>query len=245
MKFRSQKRSTRKILLRRFPGIFLSVLLIGLLAFLLGWSSLLSLKNLSILGSGHQETIQAVQESVNQTKPSIKIGTPMARIDVASLRRQILENEWLSRVAISRNWLHGELHIKVVERLPVASYITTSGGSRYFDESGFDFQSPVAYSNIPSIDLTSTNRHAKEVIAQFLSSLSADLLAKAQSFSVTASSEIEMKLMWSPKRVVTVLWGDSQDIALKEEIFTKLISRKENEKSSLFNLIDPLTPITK
>jgi len=46
-------------------------------------------------------------------------------------------------------------------------------------------------------------------------------------------------------RTITIMWGNSADIALKIQVFEKLVAMKENAQSILFDLSDPLAPITK
>jgi len=41
------------------------------------------------------------------------------------------------------------------------------------------------------------------------------------------------------------MWGNSGDIPLKIQVFEKLVAMKENSQSHLFDLSDPLAPITK
>jgi len=239
----------KRVKIAHFPGIALTIALISLLAYLLGWSSLLAVKTISITGTSESALIQS---SIDASTPKISIGEPLARVDVQSLRRRILLNQWVSSAAIDRNWLHGELTVAVHERVPVASYQAPDGTTHYFEASGLDFLSPIKYPAIPNISLNDPSTSAKERVARLLTTLhdkSSALLENAQSFTVTTAGNgavtLGMKVEISPTRTVTIRWGDGIDIPLKIAIYQKLVTLKENAKARIFDLSDPLSPITK
>lgn len=239
----------KRVKIAHFPGIALTIALISLLAYLLGWSSLLAVKTISITGTSEPALIQS---SIDASTPKISIGEPLARVDVQSLRRRILLNQWVSSATIGRNWLHGELTVAVRERAPVASYQAPDGTTHYFEASGLDFLSPIKYPALPNISLNDPSTSAKERVARLLTTLhdkSSALLENAQSFTVTTARNgavaLGMKVQISPTRTVTIRWGDGSDIALKIAIYQKLVTLKENAKAQIFDLSDPLSPITK
>jgi cell division protein FtsQ len=239
----------KRVKIAHFPGIALTIALISLLAYLLGWSSLLAVKTISITGTSEPALIQS---SIDINTPKIFIGEPLARVDVQSLRRRVLLNEWVSSAVIDRNWLHGELTVAVHERVPVASYQASDGTTHYFEASGLDFLSPIKYPAIPNISLNDPSTSAKERVARLLTTLhdkSSALLENAQSFTVTTAGNgavtLGMKVEISPTRTVTIRWGDGIDIPLKIAIYQKLVTLKENAKARIFDLSDPLSPITK
>lgn len=240
-KGRRKKRLSR-ISLKRSPGLFLSILLLGLAIYLLGWSSLLSLKKIAISGTTQ---INLIQTSLETTHPHISLGEPLARLDVHAVNRAISKNEWVESVVIGRSWIHGSLTIEVHERKPVASFIDSKGVQNYFDASGNNFRSPLSYPQVPAINLVSDTAATKIAISQLLTLLPIDLLASAQSFTVKNERDLEMQLSLSVKRTVSIKWGAPTDIGLKINIYKRLISLKENATATSFDLSDPLSPITK
>jgi len=239
----------KKIKIAHFPGIALTIGLISLLAYLLGWSSLLAVRTISISGTSESALLQ---RSIDTGAPRITIGEPLARVDVQSLRQRILLNQWITSAAIGRSWLHGTLTVAVQERKPVASYQTPDGTTHYFDAAGMDFLSPLTYPALPNISLANTGTRAKEEVAKLITTLdekSPDLLAHARAFTLTTAgngnTNLGMKIELPPTRNITIRWGDSIDIPLKIAIYQKLFALKENEKASLFDLSDPLSPVTK
>jgi cell division protein FtsQ len=227
---------------RRSPGAFLAVLLLGLLTYLLGWSHLLSLKTIVIHGVKAQSNIQS---SLQTVKPPIYIGEPLARIDVRATSRAIKQNEWISKVDVGRSWIHGSLTIYVEERKPVASYLNDLGELRYFDADGRDFSSPLTYPNIPTIKLRTHDIPTKRAISNLLHLMPQDLLNEVQSFTVNGSDDVETHVAIDQKRQALIKWGSPNDISLKVEIYKKLLGLKENAKAVLFDLSNPLSPITK
>ena len=259
MKLKVRKRSKRgsrspRIKLSRiryFPGVFLSILLLSLLAYLLGWSHLLSLKTIAVSGSSQSDVIT---QQIETGKPGVKIGQPLARLDVHAIERAISNNPWIAKSQVGRSWIHGELTIHIVEKVPVASYQLADGSTGYFDSAGNDFTSPLTYTSIPTIALQTTSTSAKQSIAQLLAVLPASYLDRAKTFAVKSDGQITMTLSQdlaattgkkASVRTITIMWGNSADIALKIQVFEKLVAMKENAQSILFDLSDPLAPITK
>jgi len=251
-------RPARRVQFRHFPGIALSLILLSLLTYLLGWSSLLSLKSISITGSSAPALIS---DSISSSQPPIHIGLPLARINVASLSRRILKNEWIASAQIGRSWVHGTLTVVIHERKPVAAYQDSTGVTRYFDIHGVDFQSPAQYSNIPAIQLTPSDPQSsstsspretslvlKSTVAAFLTELNSidpALLRSAQGLTLARRDSLSMKSAITPTRIVTIQWGSPSDLSLKVDVLRKLIARKENVKATIFDLSQPLSPITK
>jgi len=259
MKLKIRRRSKRVATPRRikisriryFPGAFLSILLLSLLAYLLGWSHLLSLKTIAVSGSSQSEVIT---QQIETGKPGVKLGQPLARLDVHAIERAISNNPWIATSQVGRSWIHGELTIHIVEKVPVATYQLADGSTGYFDADGHDFTSPLTYTGVPTIALHATSTSAKASIAKLLALLPASYLDRAKTFSVKSGGEITMTLsqenasLASKKpsmRTITIMWGNSADIALKIQVFEKLVAMKENAQSQLFDLSDPLAPITK
>lgn len=237
-----KSRGQRSFQLRHFPGIALSLLLISVLAYLLGWSSLLSLKKIEITGTSQPALIE---NSMTYVKPPVTIGRPLARIDVHAITRAIDKNAWVTASKIDRNWFNGKLTVQIQERRAVASYVSVDGSLRFFDAKGDDFQSPLSYSGIPSINLAVTSVGSKQAVANLLVLLPAELLAEAKTFTVLTRGNVEMDLAITPQRIVKIKWGAVMDIPLKVGVYQKLLSLKENEKARVFDLSNPLSPITK
>lgn len=227
---------------KRSPGAFLAILLVGLLTYLLGWSHLLSLKSIVIHGIKDHTYIQ---NSIHSVKPRIYIGEPLARIDTRATARAVRQNEWISQVEIGRSWLHGSLTIYVELRKPVASYLDDQGAQRYFDVDGRDFSSPLTYSNVPTIALRARDIQSKRAISNLLQLLPQDLLLQVQGFMVNKSDDVETEVAIDGKRQILIKWGSPTDISLKVDIYRKLLGLQENKKALIFDLSNPLSPITK
>jgi cell division protein FtsQ len=217
---------------------------------LLGWSHLLSLKTIAVSGSSQSEVIT---QQIETGKPGVKIGQPLARLDVHAIERAISNNPWIAKSQVGRSWIHGELTIHIVEKVPVASYQLADGSTGYFDSTGNDFTSPLTYTSVPTIALETRSTSAKQSIAQLLAVLPGSYLDRAKTFAVKSDGQITMTLSQmavsagkkASMRTITIMWGNSADIALKIQVFEKLVAMKENAQSILFDLSDPLAPITK
>ena len=224
------------------PGAILSVLLLALLTYLLGWSSLFSLKQVVIHGTTQ---VPLIQKSLEQTSPKITMGEPLARVDVKAIGRSIASNEWISAAEVGRSWLHGSLTIYVVERVPVAAFTNSQGVIYYFDSRGNDFRSPISYPKIPSIQLSHEDRASKVAISSILQFLPQNIFARVENFSVKSAEDIEMTVVKSSKATFVVKWGSATDLTLKLGILNKIENLKENSHATVFDLSDPLSPIAK
>jgi cell division septal protein FtsQ len=146
---------------------------------------------------------------------------------------------------VGRSWIHGALTIYIEARKPVASFVGQDGSSRYFDGSGVEFQSPISYQNVPVINLAHDDSESKNGISKLLNQLPNEILANAKTFSVPNSNDLQLTMAISSLKTIKVLWGSSSDLSLKIEVLRKLLSMKENSKATIFDLRDPLSPITK
>jgi len=152
---------------------------------------------------------------------------------------------WVSASRVDRNWFNGKLTVQIQERQAVASYTSNDGSLQFFDAKGEDFQSPLSYQGIPSINLAISSANSKRAVADLLVLLPKELLSRAKTFTVTTSGEIEMELTLTSQRKGKIKWGTATDIPLKVSVYQKLLTLTENSKAIVFDLSNPLSPITK
>ncbi len=231
---------TRKKL-KHFPGIALSILLLVLLGYLLGWSTLLSVKSISIDGTPRTSEITA--QLLSDSK-HFHVGEPLARVDVHALSRSLSDLDWVESTSISRDWLHGAVSIRVIERAPIAQFIDGSGKSKLIDKSGVVFfaKSQVQY---PVITFSSYSNDVVNAAAQFIQSLPGDLLSNIESIAIASPQFIQSKHRGLGSGNLIVRWGNNQDLPVKVKVLRALLALPENAKVKLLDLSSPLSPIAK
>ena len=216
-------------------------------AYLLGWSSLLSVSQVSVSGSS---AVNLVLSELSQNGIEPKIGDQLARVDVRSIKRTINKLDWISDSDVSRNWFDKKLSIVVQERVAIAKTISAQNLSLNFDSKGIIFTptSPkqlVAQSALPSVTSQSPSNGDLISIAALLEQIPADLrylLSDLESISITKSSFILMDTRHNSS-TLRINWGGATDIGQKSKVLAALLKLPENKGIKQVDLSQPDSPI--
>ena len=216
-------------------------------AYLLGWSSLLSVSQVSVSGSS---AVNLVLSELSQNGIEPKIGDQLARVDVRSIKRTLNQLDWISDSDVSRNWFDKKLSIVVQERVAIAKTISAQNLSLNFDSKGFIFTptSPkqlVAQSALPSVTSQSPSNADLTSIAALLEQIPADLrylLSDLESISITKSSFILMDTRHNSS-TLRINWGGATDIGQKSKVLAALLKLPENKGIKQVDLSQPDSPI--
>ena len=216
-------------------------------AYLLGWSSLLSVSQVSVSGSS---AVNLVLSELSQNGIEPKIGDQLARVDVRSIKRTLNQLDWISDSDVSRNWFDKKLSIVVQERVAIAKTISAQNLSLNFDSKGFIFTptSPkqlVAQSALPSVTSQSPSNGDLTSIAALLEQIPADLrylLSDLESISITKSSFILMDTRHNSS-ILRINWGGATDIGQKSKVLAALLKLPENKGIKQVDLSQPDSPI--
>ena len=106
------------------------------LAYLLGWSSILIVKEVKIEGSSETSLLIG---TLNKQSIAPTVGQRLARVNVRSIERTLEDLDWLNYADVSRNWISSDINIKVSERVAIARALTNQNRIVNFDSSGFLF----------------------------------------------------------------------------------------------------------
>ena len=115
--------------IRRLMTSLLATSIIFASAYLLGWSSLLSVSQISVSGSS---AVNLVLSELSRNGIEPKIGDQLARVDVRSIKRTLNQLDWISDSEVSRNWFDKKLSIVVQERVAIAKTISAQNLSLNF-----------------------------------------------------------------------------------------------------------------
>ena len=233
--------------LRRLMTSLLVISTIFASAYLLGWSSLLSVSQVSVSGSS---AVNLVLSELSQNGIEPKIGDQLARVDVRSIKRTLNQLDWISDSDVSRNWFDKKLSIVVQERVAIAKTISAQNLSLNFDSKGFIFTptSPkqlVAQSALPSVTSQSPSNGDLTSIAALLEQIPADLrylLSDLESISITKSSFILMDTRHNSS-TLRINWGGATDIGQKSKVLAALLKLPENKGIKQVDLSQPDSPI--
>jgi cell division septal protein FtsQ len=215
----------------------MGVLVIGL-AYLLGWSSIFSVKKVEITGA----PTTAVQVEMEK-RSQIEAGQQLARVNPQSVARKIEKFAWVKDAKISRDWLSGVVTIEISPREPLAFFNSDQVPGQTIDEDGQLFSLP-GFTN-PDLALISakspdTALKANELYIQlpenFRRSITSMMATSSDTFTLHCTLE---------GRDIRIRWGDSQDMALKVSVINKLLKLPENKQIKVIDVVAPYAPIVK
>ena len=208
------------------------------LAYLLGWSSIFSVKEVEITGAPTAAVLANIE-----MKSQIEVGQQLARVNPQSAARKIEKLAWVKDVAISRNWLNGVVAIEISPREPLAFFNPDQVPGQTIDEEGQLFSLP-GYSN-PDLALISAKSpesalKANELFTQlpenFRRNITSMMATSTNTFTLNSTLE---------GRDIRIRWGDSQDMALKISVINSLLKLPENKKIKMIDVVAPHAPIVK
>jgi cell division septal protein FtsQ len=226
---------TRKFL--SLPSAIIFVI-VGALAYLLGWSSIFTVTSVEISGA----PTAAIQVEIEK-KSQIKIGQQLARVNPQSVARKVEKSPWIKDVAISRDWLSGLVRIEVNPRQPLAFFNSDQVPGQTIDEEGRLFSLP-GYTN-PDLALISAKSPESALEAnELFTQLPKNFRAQITSMTATSSNTFTLNSVIEG-REIRIRWGDSQDMALKISVINKLLKLPENKRITLIDVVAPYAPIVK
>ncbi|MBI3430320.1 MAG: hypothetical protein HY050_09780 [Actinobacteria bacterium] len=229
------KKSRTKLHPRRRFTVALILLLVVTFAYVLGWSSIFTVKQIRVLGAPTASQSQLVGES-------IRVGEKMARLETRAVTNSLKKYTWLDRAQIDRNWLKGLVTIHVWTRTPVAAYQT-----QLIDRNGVLFDLP-SEQNASLPRIAASNISATRFAVELLLQLPIDLRSNVTALQVQGTRSAVLTIRSSnqnPPRIVNVIWGDSTETDLKVRVFKALLALPENIKVETINVSAPRAPIVK
>lgn len=219
------------------PLVIVGVVIIAL-AYLLGWSSIFSVKKVEIAGA----PTTAVQAEIKR-KSQIMVGQQLARVNPQSAARKIEKLSWVRDVAISRNWLSGVVAIEISPRQPLAFFNSDQVPGQTIDEEGQLFTLP-GYTN-PDLALISAKSPESALKAnELFTALPENFRRSITSMMATSSNTFTLNSTLGG-RDIRIRWGDGQDMALKISVIYSLLKLPENKKIKMIDVIAPNAPIVK
>lgn len=221
-RFAARASYERRRRLRRVAVSLLALVVIGTLTWIVMFSSVMAVRRVAVDG----ET--TLSESQVRSAADVRIGQPLARIDVAAIEARVASMERIQSVTVSRSWLH-TVRITVVERRPVA-WLTVGGAIRGLDRYGIDFRTyDKAPKGLLEAEVTTTEPRSRqqtlEAVAAVVQLIEDDDPAlRKQLKNITAATKDSIQLNLTNGR--TVVWGSRADSAHKLTVLNALLRIK-------------------
>ena len=242
----------------------ISILLIGALAYLLGFSQVFVVKEIKI-AIKDKSIAKEVKDRLAQAPAVVQLGDQIARVDRREIASRLRQFAWVENVELDRNLINGKLLIKIVSRTPIARLTsTTSPQSLTIGFMGEDldyFYLPRAaidqaissgdksWQQIPELTLPAgtsdgADNQLKAAARELIELFNQELAPRG--FELTRiNARDNASFITSANysgRNIEISWGSVNDLGLKVEVLERLLAQDENKKVRKINLIDPLKP---
>lgn len=213
--------------------ILIGLLLVGSAAYVLGWSSILTVKQVVVVGAPNPSEAFVIEHS-------IRIGDKMARLESQSVSKTLQKFTWLDHSKISRNWFKGVVTVRVWTRTPIAQY-----QGHLIDRNGVVFDLPsVDITHLPNI--TGTDASSAKFATDLLTALPLQLRSQILGVLVHGSDWATLSINDPAlNRVLSVVWGDLTNMSLKAKVYQALIALPENANIANVDVSAPHAPIVK
>lgn len=214
------------------------LILFGAGSYLLGWSSLLTVKQIEINGAPTLISEKTIAKSLN-----LSLGDKLARVDSRALANRLKANDWIKSADISRNWINGKVVIDLQPRTPVALYTAPGKPQVALDASGASFQ---LMGQVPAgLPKVSSSSVASGLIAiEVFTEMPKEFSEGIERLTAVSPTNILIDGKFSD-RTMQIVWGDGEDLSLKIKVITTLLELPENKSIRLIDVTAPHAPIVK
>lgn len=219
-------------------AIAMTLTLFGAGSYLLGWSNLLTVKQVEINGAPNKSAEREIVKGLD-----LKVGDQLARVDSRALSNRIEASDWVDSVDISRNWFNGQVVIDISPRVPVALFSSLGKPQLALDASGREFKArgeiPPGLPNVSASSVAS-GLVAIELFTQMPKSFSEDI----DRLTAITPTNISIFGKFRDQRL-QIIWGDGEETSLKIKVVNALLERPENKSIKLIDVSAPHAPIVK
>jgi cell division septal protein FtsQ len=212
---------------------FVAILLIAGLAYLLGWSNVLTVKEISYTGAPTKSSEVTVKNLTN-----LEVGERLARVETREIAGRLQTLPWIESADLSRNWISGKIVIAVTPRIPIATF-----NGELMDATGKRFELPGGFkSKLPSVFARDTKSGLAAI--KLFTKLPSEFSTRTSAFTATSPENFNFKIT-EGKRSLFVIWGSDIEIDLKLKVYKALVALPENSKIKKIDLTEPRSPIVK
>ncbi len=195
-------------------------------AYILGWSSLFTVSNVVIKGTG------------TYLPTNIDKGEKLARVEPRVVASFYEKYDWVKGADVSRNWINGTVEITITERTPIAIY-----NDMAIDALGKSFTlRNQNVSNLPRIQAPSVD--SAIIAAAFFRQLPVEISSQITVLKVHSADTFIMQIQ-ANSRSIELRWGRSEENALKAKVYKALLLQPENSALKRIDVSAPHAPIVK
>ncbi|MEV7779167.1 FtsQ-type POTRA domain-containing protein [Kitasatospora sp. NPDC088351] len=236
--------SAPRLRLSRRGIVVLGVLgatVLGVLAWLVFFSSVLDVRNVSVQGAEDEKlTVDQVRAVIGGVGDG-----PLARVDLDDVRQRVEAIPRVARAEVWRGWPH-TLRVKVTQRKAVAAVKGEDGQFTQVDATGVSFATePAAPEGVPVVELqlgqpaldaggVITRPQLVQGAVTVAAGLPAEVAARAGAVLVHSYDDIQLQLSGG----ATVRWGSPEQTDRKARVLVALM----NQKGTNYDVSAPEAP---
>jgi cell division septal protein FtsQ len=207
-------------------------------SYVLGWSSLLAVRSIELIGAPTEEAKQVLIKSLD-----VSVGEKMARVDPRSLSRRLAANNWVESSKISRDWLSGKVEIQISPRVPVALFTEPGKPQVALDAYGKTFLTPAKYpEGLPKVTATSVDSGLAAI--KVFTELPIEFSSGIDRLSAARPTNLLIYGTFSGRNL-RVIWGDGDETDLKIKVINALLEEPMNKNIKMIDVTAPHAPIVK
>jgi cell division septal protein FtsQ len=208
------------------------------LAYVLGWSQIFTVKEITVIGSPNSLSEGAVRK-ISQ----INVGQQLARVNIQSVESNIERLNWVRDAEVSRDWIDGSVALSVTLREPIAYFNSDQVSGQTIDSEGTLFILPGFTSSDLAVISSSSPDGALEA-NQLFTDLPKDFRRSISSMVASTPSSFILNTRFKGRNI-EIRWGDSSQINLKISVIKRLLAMPENKKVTVIDLLAPHAPIVR
>jgi cell division protein FtsQ len=217
--FRKRRNAGRWRVVRR---IVMALLLVGVVAgavWLVFFSSHVTAREVDVRGNSTLSDAQVEKAA------EVPIGTPLARVDLNAIVKNVQPISEVRYVEVGRSWPH-TVRITITERTPIA-VIDRGSGLQALDAGGVPFGSfETRPKHLPLVRTDAdTPSEAVAEGAKVVDALPPTIAGRVDAVDVESVDEIQLVLA-SGRRVI---WGSAEDSDQKAEVLAVLLKQPGNQ----------------
>lgn len=232
-RFRKRALARRRRPWRRVLAVLVAAGTVVALAWVLGWSTLLGVRDVDVVG------VEGAPAEAVAALVQVPVGTPLARVDTASVADRVRAQATVAEVSVRRSW-PGTLVVDVVERTPAIVVRNPQGQLEVVDATGVSFgvvkKAPTGVPVVTAIGSEGTSRQALQAALTLLAELPPDLATSVSAVKVSSATLVTFTLGGR-----TVVWGGGEEGPRKVEILRALLTTK----ARTIDVSAPNTPVTR
>ena len=216
----------------RLVKILISAVVVVALTYLLGWSSVFTVKKVEFNGVTNPVQILAIEKKIGNLN-----GIKFARIEPRQIANTIKKINWVKNADVSRDWFSSSVTISVDARVPIGIF-----GGRYIDSSGVVFDPIGAPAEVPVV--SAPNTEIGLLAIELFTTLPEDFRQNITSLSARSATDFTMVIK-GPYKALVLRFGSADDKELKIKVFKALAALDENKNISTIDVSAPHAPIVK